>query len=361
MVQARSKCAKAVWVIRSSLARSGGAGLRRWRLHLARIAALAALAAAFAWPRPAHAVIVERIVAVVGERIILLSELRHRAIPRLTLVALQAQQAGMDPAQLPTQLAAAEPKAMKETLDEMIDERLMEAQADKAHIAVSVDEVDRGLKNKAQQLGITEKELWSRAHAQGFTDQDYRDEVRRQILEGKLLQLRVAGRVRVTEEDARATYEHLVKQLGDESPVDLQVIAMRIPASAQGLQAKQALAQDIVIRARAGESFCNLVTQFNDDTETTPKCGSRGPQPVKNILPAARQMLGAMKEGDISNPINVGNQVMIVFRLAKRERIPKYEDVREQMFDQATEEAILNQRAIWVKELRKAIYLDIRL
>jgi peptidyl-prolyl cis-trans isomerase SurA len=352
-VQARAKCAKAVRVTRLSR--------RRLRSGLARIAALGALLTAFVWARPAHAIIVERIVAVVGERVILLSELRHRAIPRLTLAAVQATQAGMDPSQLPTTLAAAEPKAMKDTLDEMIDERLMEQQADKAHISVSVDEVDRGIKNKAQQLGITEKELWTRAHAQGFTDQDYRDEVRRQLLEGKLLQLRVAGRVRVTEEDAHATYDRLVKQLGDESPVDLQVIAMRIPQSATGLQAKQALAQDIVVRARSGESFCNLVTQFNEDAETTPHCGSRGPQPVKNILPAARGMLAGMKEGDISNPINVGNQVMIVFRLAKRERVPKYEDVREQMYDQATEEAILHQRELWVKELRRSIYLDVRL
>ncbi len=322
---------------------------------------MAAVAAAFAWARPAHAIIVERIVAVVGERIILLSELRHRAVPRLTLVALQATQAGVDASQLPTQLAAAEPKAMKETLDEMIDERLLEAQADKAHISVSVDEVDRGIKNKAQGLGVTEKELWSRAHAQGFTDQDYRDEVRRQLLEGKLLQLRVAGRVRVTEEDARTTYEHLVKQLGDESPVDLQVIAMRIQPTPGSVQARAALAQNIVVRARAGESFCDLVNQFNEDAETTPHCGSRGPQPVKNILPAARQMLSSMKEGEISNPINVGNQVMIVFRLAKRERIPKFDEVREQMYDQATEEAILHQRAIWVAELRRGIYLDIRL
>jgi len=357
MVQGRAKCAKAVRVIRFPRA----CGRNRWRARVSRIVALFGLALAFTWARPAHAIIVERIVAVVGERVILLSELRHRAIPRLTLAAAQAMQAGVDPAQLATQLAAAEPKAMKETLDEMIDERLMEAQADKSHISVSVDEVDRGIKSKAQQLGVSEKELWARAHAQGFTDQDYRDEVRRQLLEGKLLQLRVAGRVRVSEEDARATYERLVKQIGDESPVDLQVIAMRVPQSASGLQAKQALAQDIVVRARGGESFCNLVTQFNEDAETTPHCGSRGPQPVKNILPAARAMLSGMKEGDISNPINVGNQVIIVFRLGKRERIPKYEDVREQMYDQATEEAILHQRELWVKELRHSIYLDVRL
>src|SRR5580692_6819695 len=205
------------------------------RTALALVAASALLGA----PRAAHAVVVERVVAVVGERPILLSELRHRARPRLTLVALRALEQGMPTENLPTQLAAAEPKAMVDTLNEIIDERLMEQQADKAHLSVSVEEVDRGIHSKAQQLGIAEKDLWARARNQGYTDQDYRDEVRRQILEGKLLQLRLAGRIHVTEADARATYDRVIKQIGEESPVDLQVIYMRIPQSAGGLAAKE--------------------------------------------------------------------------------------------------------------------------
>ncbi len=313
-------------------------------------------------PRPAEAVVVERVVAIVGERPILLSELRHRARPRLTLAALHAIDQGVPPENVPMQLSVAEPKAMKETLDEIIDERLMEQQADKAHLSVSVEEVDRGVHNKAQQLGIAEKDLWARARNQGYTDQDYRDEVRRQILEGKLLQLRLAGRIHVTPADARATYDRLVKQLGDDTPVDLQVIYMRIAQTAGALAAKEALAQQIVMQARSGSaSFCDLVKQFNDDIETQGSCGSRGPQPLRNIIAPARKMLETMKEGDISDPIRIGDQVVIVFKLVKREKIPPFSQVKDQMEDQAMEEAILQQRAVWVNELRHTIFLDIKL
>jgi len=327
-----------------------------------RLVACAAFIGSMIASPAANAVVVERVVAVVGERPILLSELRHRARPRLTLVALRAIEQGIATENIPTQLAAAEPKTMKETLDEIIDERLMEQQADKAHLAVSVEEVDRGIHGKAQQLGVSEKDLWVRAHGQGYTDQDYRDEVRRQLLEGKLLQLRLAGRVHVTESDAHATYDRLIKQLGDETPVDLQVIYMRIPQSAGGLAAKEALAQQIVMQARSGStSFCELVKQFNDDAETQASCGSRGPQPLRNIIPAARKMLETMKEGEISDPIRIGDQVVIVFKLAKREKIPPFAQVKEQMEDQAMEEAILQQRALWIAELRRTIFLDIKL
>jgi peptidyl-prolyl cis-trans isomerase SurA len=327
-----------------------------------RIGALFVALAAMLLAPSAHAIIVERIVAIVGERPILLSELRHRARPRLTLMVLQAMERGLPADNVPTVLSASEPKAMKETLDEIIDERLMEQQADKAHLSVSIDEVDRGIHTKAQQLGIGEKDLWARAKSQGYTEQDYRDEVRRQLLEGKLLQLRVAGRIRVTEADAKVTYERVVKNAADEAPVDLQVIYMRIPQSAGGLSAKEALAQQIVMQARSGAaSFCDLVKQYNDDIETQNSCGSRGPVPQKNVIPAARKMLDSMREGDISDPIRIGDQVIIVFKLAKRESIPPFTQVKEQMLDMALEEAILAQRTAWVAELRRTIFLDIKL
>ncbi len=132
----------------------------------------------------------------------------------------------------------------------------MEQQADHAHLSVSVDEVDKGVKSKAEQLGISEHELWARAHAQGYTDQDYRDEVRRQLLEGKLLQLRLAGRVHITEADARATYERVVRQLGESGPVDLEVLSLRIAGPA-AIEPREALAQQLVLRGRSGESWCD--------------------------------------------------------------------------------------------------------
>lgn len=315
----------------------------------------------FARARPARAVIVERIVAVVGDRPILLSELRHRARPVLTLAARNALEQGTPPEAIPMQLTIAEPKAMRDTLKEMIDERLLEEQANHAHLSVSVAEVDRGIEQKADELHVSEKELWARAHAQGYTDQDYRDEVRRQLLEGKLLQLRLAGRIHVTDADARATYDRLVRQLGESGPVDVEVLSLRLAPTAGSIEAREALAEQLVARGRGGESWCDLIKQFSDDAETRDTCGSKGPVAASSVIPVARRVLLTMREGEISDPIRVGDRAVIAFKLAKRERIPPFEQVRDQMYGRATEEAILHQRELWVKELRRTTYLDIRL
>jgi peptidyl-prolyl cis-trans isomerase SurA len=303
--------------------------------------------------RPAQAVIVERIVAIVGEKPVLLSELRHRARPRLIVLAMQQPDQARQ--------AAGETQAFKETLDEMINERLFEQAADKGHVGVSVEEVDRAMRQKADSLRTTLPGLLAEASREGFSEQDYRDEIRRQLLEGKMIQLRVQGRVRVTDQDARAAYTHFLKEIGDESPVELQAIAMQLVPSPSAIEAKKALAQEIVMQARAGADYCELVKKYTDDTQTKDTCGSRGLQPVKVLFPVVREQLAGMKQGDVSNPIVIGDQAIVIFRLAKREAIPPYEQMKDQMMERATGEAVERQRKLWIDELRRGTFLEIRL
>ena len=136
--------------------------------------------------------IVERVVAIVGERPILLSELHHRAEPHLA----RLRDAATDDARR----AAAESTLHRELLERMIDERLEEVAADRAHLAVSPGEIDSALRNIAAAAHFTVAELVLEAKRLGLVEQEYRDELRRQILEAKLLELRVRGRVRPTED-----------------------------------------------------------------------------------------------------------------------------------------------------------------
>ena len=145
--------------------------------------------------RPSGAAIVERVVAVVGERPILLSDLLRRAEPHVA----RMRDAVRDEAAR----AAAESELHRELLERMIDERLEEVAADRAHVAVTPDEIDGALRSIAFQARLTVAELVGEAARQGLTEQGYRDELRRQVLEAKLLELRVRGRVRPTS-DAQA-------------------------------------------------------------------------------------------------------------------------------------------------------------
>ena len=151
--------------------------LSRW------LFAAAAGAAIFGSVHDARASIVERVIAIVGERPILLSELRSRARPFMYRILATTPD--------PTRQAAEETEMFRELLNRMIDDRLEEQAADKAHLSVTPEEIDAAIRNVANSARIQVRDLVEEAKKQGLTEQDYRDEIRRQVLEGKLLQLRV--------------------------------------------------------------------------------------------------------------------------------------------------------------------------
>lgn len=324
------------------------------RLARSLIATLSLAAVLLGSARSSEAAIVERVVAVIGDRPVLLSELRARARPFLAQIAASAG--------TPAQQAAAESEMFRDLLDRMIDERLEEQAAEKAKLAVSAEEIDGAMSNVATQAHVSVRELVNEAKKRGLSEQEYRDEIRRQLLEGKLIQLRVRGRVRVTEEDARALYSHFLVDLAKESPVDVRVLALRIlPGSTEGqAMARLSLGADIVSKVRKGDDFCKLVEAYTDDMESRTTCGSRGPQPFAALIPQLQEAIKTMTPGQVTDPIRIGGEAIVIVQLVSRSKVPTYAEAHDQLMNRAMNDAMERQRKAWLQELRRGVYVDKR-
>ncbi len=312
----------------------------------------------------ARATIVERVVAVIGERPVLWTELLHRATSGRVQIRTQTRDANV--------ISVQEQEMYKELLDRMIDDRLEEQQADKAHIAVTSEEIDRGIANIASQAqasqgrAITTADVLDEVRRRGLTEQDFRDEIKRQILEGKLIELRVRPRVHVTDQDALSAYQHWVKEVRDQETVDVRVLALRVPAAASQRQLDETMerAKDLARKARGGEDFCKLVEQYSDDLSSRPSCGSRGPQPFGTLLPSIQDAVRTTKPGGVSDPIpvNVGQEEAIVLVMPLgAARVPSYSDVKDDMMQKALIEGLEHARKQWLADLRRNVYIDVRL
>jgi peptidyl-prolyl cis-trans isomerase SurA len=129
-------------------------------------------------PSVAHARTLDRVAAVVGGRVILLSEVREAATPWLSVVR--------DPDALAR--ARAEAKVLHETCERMIDDALVQDEADRLAIKVSEDEVTRAIGQVAQTNHVGVDQLMAVAVNQGFDEKSYRASVRAQLLALRLLQ-----------------------------------------------------------------------------------------------------------------------------------------------------------------------------
>ena len=333
------------------------------RLTKQAVPGLLGLLAALFWAPAARAVVVERVVAVIGERPVLWTELVHRAAATRIQIRTQTHDNNV--------ISVQEQEMYKELLDRMIDDRLEEQQADRAHITVSTEEIDRGITNIALQAQsqqgrpVSVQDVLVEVRRRGMTDQDFRDEIRRQILEGKLIELRVRPRVRVTEQDARAAYQHWAQDY--KQPVDVHILALRVPADAPKKQfdARLALAQDLIQKVRSGADFCRLVQQFSDDVTTKDTCGSRGPQPFATLLPPVQDAVRATKPGEVSEPIvahaGPDDAIVLLMHSGMQAAPPPFEQVKNEMEQQALLEALDRARKQWLQELRRNAYVDVRL
>jgi peptidyl-prolyl cis-trans isomerase SurA len=319
-------------------------------------------------PATAHAVVVERIVAVVGDRPILLSELRQRARPFLAQI-LQKVPPG-------AQQAAAESQMFKELIERMVEEELEAQAADRARISVTAEEIDNAFRNIAAAQNKSVAKIFDDARTtSGLSDQDYRDEIRRQILEGKMLQLRVKGRLRLTEDDVRATFDKVVREERHRLEYHPAWIVLRVPAgsSADALAERQRLASDLAARARRGEDFAALARRYSDDTATREAggdLGGRAPQgspaavagkrPV--MAPDLEAALMALEPGQVAEPMRAGDAI-VVMKLVDRapSRYASLEASRAEMMQRAQGEVLERAKRKWLDELKRRTHLEVRL
>jgi peptidyl-prolyl cis-trans isomerase SurA len=322
-------------------------------------------------PRPARAAVVERVVAVIGDRPILLSELRSRAKPFLFEIAKK-----MPPG---PQQAAAESQIFKELLEKMIDEELEMQAAEKAKITVSSEEIDKALENLAAMQNMTPADLVHNVARSGLSEQDYRDELRRQLIEGKMLQLRVKGRVRITEEDVKAIYERTLREERRRREYHPRWIVLLVPrgSSAEAIAERQTLAADIVRRARGGEDFGLLAKRFSDDSRNRDAGGDleifapQGSPQVqagrkKAMAPEIDAAVFALEPGQVTDPIKVsspqGDNLVIVQLVERQEsRYTTYEAAKQEMLQRLQSEILEKAKRKWLEELKSRTHLDVRL
>jgi peptidyl-prolyl cis-trans isomerase SurA len=323
------------------------------------VAGVAAAVALVVLVRPARATVVERVVAVVGERSVLWSDLLRRATgPRL-----QIRQQTQDPNVVNVQ----EQVMYEELLDRMIDDRLEEQQAEKAHINATPEEIDRGIANIAAQAQaaqgqtVTADDVIAEMRRRGFQETDFRDEIRRQIIEGKLVELRVRPRVRVTEQDAQEQYKRTTEQMKKDT-VNLQMLALRVPRGSTNTQLQQ-LMQRIQQQANSGTSFSQLVKQYCNNASTGATCGSPEPKRVTELLKPIQDAVHKLAPGQVSDPllIQAGDDQVILLVSWVPPAIPPYESVKNEMLQRALGEGLERERKRWLWELRHSVYIDVRL
>jgi len=299
---------------------------------------------------PAAAEPIERVIAVVNDEAVLLSDLRRRATPYLE----HAMRGTASDAERKARI-----KSLYEQLaQQLIDEELIEQTARKMMITVSSLEVDQAIENVRRQSGLEEARFWEAVREQGFTDKQYRDDVRKQLLRLKVINQRVRSRVNISEDLVRESYDDRVRQGRRNQRFRAAHIFFALPEGASATAVADVTKQAEQLRKNLGsvEAFDAAAKDHGGG-----ELGWLDQGDLPNVL---EDTLLGPNVGEIGQPVRGPSGVHIFLvreRQAGNDTLPTFEEVRGDIQRELLDRAMQRQEELFLKGLRREAVISMRL
>ena len=227
----------------------------------------------------------------------------------------------------------------QEAMDLMIDRELLVQAAEKSGIEVKDSAVDAELERIKEPFN-NETEFARRLETESYTEETYREHLRDMIAAKHYVDGIRLGAMAVTDEELESFYENNTARLTLPEQVRVRhiLLSWQPMGAADDRQALYDKMQGLLDRARAGEDFAELATNYSNDS-TRVDGGDVGMFRRGQMVPAFEQAAFALQPGEISEIVETPYGLHII-KLEERQqaRLLPLEEIREQLRDHLSEE-----------------------
>jgi peptidyl-prolyl cis-trans isomerase SurA len=256
---------------------------------MTRLAACLLLAAAALTAAARDAVLVDRIVALVGKDVITRTELAERTAQAQRELVRQ-------------RIAAPDPAVLeRQVLERMVLDKAQLQRAAQSGLRVDELELDRAVQRVAQNNKMTLAELRRTLERDGVPFEGFRNDLRQQIVLTRLREREVDDRVQVSEAEIDQYLEEHRPEAAQAVEYDIAHVLVRVPEQASPEQVEQARARAARVRveAAAGGDFARLAASYSDagDALQGGAMGWRAPGRLPDLFAEA---LRDMQPGEVS-------------------------------------------------------------
>lgn len=189
---------------------------------------------------------IDRIIAVVGEDVVMLSELKHQARE----IFVRLRRAGTNP--MPTQ-----DQILSRAIDKLILDKLQLAEAKRLGIEATPDTVAKAIGRIAEGNNLSVEGLRSALEAEGMPFSRFQRNIRNEIITRRLINREVTNKIQISKSEIDQYLEQQRSTPGERREVNLLHILIATPASPTPDQvlAAQAKAREALARINGGEDF----------------------------------------------------------------------------------------------------------
>ncbi len=304
-------------------------------------------------PALLHAKLLDRVVAEINDDVITLSELNEEGREFFKRIKEQA------PAD---ELPAALKNARQEILSRLIDKKIIAQKAAALGVSVSDAEIDEAIDRIMVRNKSTIADFRRELKAAGLSEAKYRDTIRDQIVQSKLINYEVRSKIVVTEKKIKEYYAK--KYTKSITAGGFYILQMGFVWGDQGKggnkEEARRRAEQIRSQVLAGENFRDLAKRFSD-LPSAVDGGDLGVLQENEMASYMRDTIVALPPGKVSAIVETDSGYQFFKLLSKQEgdiitQAP-YDSVKKEIEERLYQDEMQKQYAKWVKKLREQAYV----
>jgi peptidyl-prolyl cis-trans isomerase SurA len=252
----------------------------------------------------------DRIVAVVNDEVITASELQSRA--RVIEAQLRRQKI-----QVP-----ARDVLERQVLERMIVDRAQLQLARETGVRVDDGTVNAAMGRVAESNGLTVPALRQRLEADGVSFNQFREDIRQDIILNRLREREVDSRVQISDSEIDNFIAEQAGISSDAQEVNLAQILLRVPENADSARIEEARkrAEDLLGQLKGGADFAPLAASFSNAPEAL-QGGDLGWRNVDRLPSLFVDAIKNLKTGDVSDIIRSPNGFHILKVIGRRSAV----------------------------------------
>jgi peptidyl-prolyl cis-trans isomerase SurA len=309
-------------------------------------------------PSASFAELVDKVVAVVNDDIITLSEVEQEAEGLYRVIAQKNSGESL------LQILA---EARQKTIDSLIDRKLIAQRAKQFNVSVNEKEIEDGFEKVRARSGLSKTEFTEKLKESGMTEKSYRSNIGAQILQGKLVSFDVRSKVIITEaailDYYDENYTHRVEagtyyllQIGFtwEKDTDSEKLT-------KNKEKTRNRAERVYNLALNGQDFKMLAKKFSN-LPSAADGGDIGTFTLDEMASGMRSAVGALAPGGISEIVetNAGYQF---FKLLSGDEskiviTSSFEDAREEIKQKLYDQELQEAYSEWIQKLKEKAYIQ---
>lgn len=294
------------------------------------------------FPIPSHSEIVDRIVAIVNDEIITLSEVEE-------FVEVEKAE------KIRTVRDYVLGLRLKDRIELLIEETLIRQEAKRMGIQVSEADVDQVLDGIKKQNLISDEELKEKLRQEKISYESFRESIRNAIVRERVLQRMVTPELNLSERMLKDYYEHHKSEFATEEVRLRQIFVSNIRRDSKERVEK---AYELILR---GHPFEEVAREYSD--EPSGKYGGDiGFVKRNELIPELREALRGKREGQITEIVRspYGYHILKLEEI-KSSDPPSFEELKDEIRRRVILEETQKRYREYVEKLKRRAYIELKI